>query len=216
MKIFSQSTACALIAVANAGARADVSTNANHHVYLRDTSLLGYFPDQATAQQPIAPFTSTNGQLSCVGVPRRSRDKNIVHCTYELYGGWDLPVPPPTSELESEEPACFMGHLPRRGEKGKMERIDCSSNEIIAFGNGYGPTGFTGFVSMMHVYVIPGLSGIPRVISDDKCWLVANGKLTPILENCHNAVENTEPDRHVVEDLSASNEIERFPDEYYY
>ena len=98
MKIFSQSTACALIAVANAGARADVSTNANHHVYLRDTSLLGYFPDQATAQQPIAPFISTNGQLSCVGVPRRSRDKNIVHCTYELYGGWDFLYHHPRSQ----------------------------------------------------------------------------------------------------------------------
>ena len=210
MKIFSQSTACALIAVANAGARADVSTNANHHVYLRDTSLLGYFPDQATAQQPIAPFISTNGQLSCVGVPRRSRDKNIVHCTYELYGGWDLPVPPSTkSEFEyltDGEPSCFMGHLPRRGEMGKMERIDCSSNEMTAFRLGDGPTGFTGFVSWVHTYTYQR----DMIVRDQKCWLVANGKLTPILGECRHAVYKNEPDRHVVEETAYGRT------EYYY
>ena len=190
MKIFSQSTACALIAVANA--------RTQHADPLPTTDGALFIP-------------INGGTSSCIG-----GGGSKPYCKYELYGGWDLPVPPPTSLLESEEPMCFMGHLPRRGETGKMERIDCFSNEMTAFRNGNGPTGFTGFVRWMHLYVVADLSGIPKVIPDDKCWLVANGKLTPILENCRNAVENTEPDRHVVEDLSASNEIERFPHEFYY
>ena len=191
MKIFSQSTACALIAVANA--------RTQHADPLPTTDGALFIP-------------INGGTSSCIG-----GGGSKPYCKYELYGGWDLPVPPPTSELESEEPMCFMGHLPRRGETGKIDtRIDCFSNEMTAFRNGNGPTGFTGFVRWMHLYVVADLSGIPKVIPDDKCWLVANGKLTPILENCRNAVENTEPDRHVVEDLSASNAIERFPHEFYY
>ena len=189
MKIFSQSTACALIAVANA------------------THLLEYFPLQATDN---APFFSTNGQISCVLYPSPSS------CKYELYGGWDLPVPPSTkSELEyltDGEPWCFMGHLPRRGEMGKMERIDCSSHEMTEFVSGDGPTGFTGFVSWEHSYMYQG----DMSMRDQKCWLVANGRLTPILGECRDAVYNTKPDRHVVEDLSDSNEIKGVPDKYYY
>ena len=189
MKIFSQSTACALIAVANARTQ---------------------HADSLPTTEEALVFPINGGTSSCIG-----GGGSLPYCKYELYGGWDLPVPLPTSELESEDPACFMGHLPRRGETGKMERIDCFSNEMTAFRNGNGPTGFTGFVRWMHVIVIADLYS-PRVISDDKCWLVASGKLTPILENCQNAVENTEPDRHVVEDLSGLIEIERFPHEFYY
>ena len=185
MKIFSQSTACALIAVANA--------RTQHADPLPTTDGALFIP-------------INGGTSSCIG-----GGGSKPYCKYELYGGWDLPVPPPTSLLESEEPMCFMGHLPRRGETGKMERIDCFSNEMAAFRDGYGLTVFTGFVSWRHSYTYQR----DMIMRDERCWLVANGKLTPILGHCRDAIL-AKPDRHVVEDLSDSNEIERFPHEFYY
>lgn len=55
--------------------------------------------------------------------------------------------------------------------------------------------------------------------SVEKCFLVIHGKMIRLQGQkgfCHKAVYNTDPDRHVVEDLSALNEIKAKPDEYYY
>ena len=194
MKIFSQSTACALVAVANASP----VIWADGHIPMAN-------PLPTTDEALFIPING--GTTSCIG-----GGGSLPYCKYELYGGWDLPVPPPNkSELESGEPACYMGHLPRRGEMGKMERIDCFSNEMAAFRDGYGLTVFTGFVSWRHSYTYQR----DMIMRDERCWLVANGKLTPILGHCRDAIL-AKPDRHVVEDLSDSNEIERFPHEFYY
>ena len=174
MKIFSQSTACALIAVANA--------RTQHADPLPTTDGALFIP-------------INGGTSSCIG-----GGGSKPYCKYELYGGWDLPVPPPTSELESDEPACFMGHLPRRGETGKIDtRIDCFSNEMTAFRNGNGPTGFTGFFAELRF-----VAGRPW----QSCHFVRNGSMIELKGNCFDAISNNDPNRHVVDVYTG--------DEYYY
>merc|ERR1719410_871672 len=115
MKIFSQSTACAFIAVANG---------------------LSFSPDADPAdvmeitrswlcnQNPESPWCRPAN-------PRPNVRKEI-----QLYGGWDLPVPRYQMSVRSSGWPCSMSHLPKRGEIGKMKLVDCWSNEIQRFKDG--------------------------------------------------------------------------------
>ena len=170
MKIFSQSTACAFIAVANG---------------------LSFSPDADPAdvmeitrswlcnQNPESPWCPPAN-------PRPNIRKEI-----QLYGGWDLPVPRYQMSVRSSGWPCSMSHLPKRGEIGKMKLVDCWSNEIQRFKDGNGPTVFTGFFS--HPY--PDYNDANR----EECYLVKDGKFIRLMNNCQSAVENNDVNRSVQE-----------------
>ena len=108
----------------------------------------------------------------------------------------------------------LLSNLPRRAETGDLKIIECSPKEMNAFRDGNGPSGFTGFLQITEKE--RHFNGLKSV---EKCFLVRNGKMIRLQGQkgfCHKAVYNTDPDRHVVEDLSALNEIKAKPDEYYY
>ena len=142
---------------------------------------------------PRAPTGGIGAPTSC-----EHFDMGSSYCKYQLYGGWDLPVPQPmgsdSEPVIQPEPGCFMGHLPRRGQTGELKRIDCWSNAIGTFVRGSGPTEFTGFLTTI-AETVDGL--------DQKCYLVRNGGLTPVLGSCFEAIQNNDPDRHVVEDIAS-------------
>ena len=175
MKIFSQATACALVAVVNGlsiapGTPRDVAAD-----LLRD------WHRQSIPQLWIMP-------------PNRAP----VYKEFQLYGGWDLPVPEPKADEFIRRPGapyiadqrnCYMSLLPRRGKTGEMKRVKCWSDELSAFRKGNGPTGFTGFFSSV---------GWPR----GDCYLVKDGKMIRLMENCELAIKNTNDNRFIQEDIS--------------
>ena len=173
MKMFSQSTACGLLAVANG-------------LSIRPVAI----PGPAVVGTLIEDYYLPN-------TPRPANPAPVYE-EIQLYGGWDLPVPQPRDDEFIRKPGipyiadqrtCFMGNLPERGQIGEMKRIQCWSDELSAFRKGNGPTGFTGFFASV---------GWPR----DHCYLVKDGKMTLLIENCHQAVKNLDAKRFIQEDLS--------------
>ena len=120
-----------------------------------------------------------------------------VYKEFQLYGGWDLPVPEPSADEFTHPPTrrradqrhCYMSLLPRRGQTGEMKRVKCRSDELSAFRNGNGPTGFTGFFANV---------GWP----DGYCYLVKDGKMIRLIESCGFALKNTDDNRFIQEDIS--------------
>ena len=189
MKIFSQSTACGLLAVVNGLSIRPVST-----------------PGPAVVGTLIKDDFLPN-------TPRPANPAPVYN-EFQLYGGWDLPVPQPREDefiripgmpYIADQRTCYMGHLPKRGEIGEMKKIQCWSDDLSAFRIGNGPRGFTGFYASV---------GWPR----DHCYLVKDGKLTPLMENCHQAVKNLDAKRFLQEDLSYGNWGQRpmGGDKYFY
>ena len=177
MKIIFKSAACAMVAVAQIGAP--------QWDYQERSPKFGYY------RPPRMPVRRLP-ELSC----HKRGHLGYVYCKYQLYGDWDLPVPQPreSASVIEPEPGCFMGRLPRRGQAGDMKRIDCWPNELNAFFLGNGPTGFTGFFTAVDE------NALGRV---QQCYLVENGNMIPVFGSCFEAIQNTDPDRHVVEDVDA-------------
>merc|ERR1719270_1614655 len=135
MKIFSQSAACALFAVANA--RTAYAPSAYDVPATSDCM-------PRAMSVPMPPVSS-----ECV---IRIDGENCDTWSVQLRGGWNrgwtLPVPEPTCIKPGDTTwgSCFMSHLPTRGKTDeKMQVINCSSTELTAFRNGHGPNGFLGF-----------------------------------------------------------------------
>merc|ERR1719410_2186974 len=181
--MFSQTTACALVAVNGLsiapGTPRDVADE------------LQELAELSRASQKLAETLSLRG-------PRPSWQEPPVYKDFQLYGGWDLPVPepsadefirPPGAPYIADERKCYMSLLPRRGQTGEMKRVKCWSDELSAFRNGNGPTGFTGFFSSV---------GWPR----GDCYLVKDGKMIRLMENCELAIKNTNDNRFIQEDIS--------------
>merc|ERR1719394_395521 len=182
MKIFSQSTACAFVAVANGLSFAR-----------------GADPDWETTRWWLC--QENPGSPWCL--PANPRP--IVRKEFQLYGGWDLPVPQfsdPNLSINRDPNyprasfgitrGCSMSHLPKRGETGRMKLVNCGSDEIQRFKDGNGPTGFTGFFSDKDY------SGYRR----EECYLVKDGKFIRLMNSCQSAVENNDSNRFIQEDLS--------------
>ena len=178
MKIFSQSTACALIAVANAGP-----------VIWADPIPTTYDCIPRAMAVRMAPVRS-----ECV-FPMDG--ENCDTWTVQINGGWNrgwtLPVPEPTC-IKPGNTSCYMSHLPTRGKTDeRMERINCSSTELTAFRNGYGPNDFLGFFQEEKW-------DTDRTVED--CYLIVNGKMIPVYGSCFEALANNENNRRVYEDVS--------------
>ena len=183
MKIFSQSTACAFVAVANG---------------------LSFSPDADPdlVWEATQGWEKMNERLLCAQIPAPiwcppANPAPLYH-EFQLYGGWDLPVLEPSANEFIRQPGqpyiadqreCYMAHLPSRGQIGEMKRVHCWSNEINAFRNGSGPTWFTGFFLS---------SGWPR----DHCSLLKDGKFIGLMNNCRLAMRNTDINRFIQEDVS--------------
>ena len=200
MKIFSQSTACALIAVANAGPAPSA-----------------YQPPAYDCLPMAIPSQMSPVRSECV---IRKDGENCETWTYELLGGWTrgwvLPVPEPTC-IKPGNTSCYMSLLPSRGKTDEhMTRINCSSTELTAFLNGHGPTAFLGFFST--VQYIQNLEWeMPTKV--EKCYLILKGRMIPVIGSCFEAVANNENNRSVIEDLSRVpnvSEFDRLPSTYNY
>ena len=188
MKIFSQATACALVAVVNGlsiapGTPRDVADEL-HRNWLRGLGWPSWQEPQILIAKPEILIAPTNPAP--------------LYKDFQLYGGWDLPVPEPSADefirspgapYIADERKCYMSLLPRRGQTGEMKRVKCWSDELSAFRNGNGPTGFTGFFSSV---------GWPR----GACYLVKDGKMIRLMENCELAIKNTNDNRFIQEDIS--------------
>jgi len=85
-----------------------------------------------------------------------------------------------------------MAALPKRGETGKMKRIHCVSDEMHSFLVGEGPTGFTGFYTY-----------------EEFCFLVKDGTLIQIIDDCWKALQNTDDNRFI-------QALHGFEDRYFY
>ena len=199
MKIFSQSTACAFVAVANG---------------------LSFGPgaDPELVWKATRAWEESNRRLACARNPAPTwcepANPAPLHKEFQLYGGWDLPVPEPRVDEFIRQPGqpyiadqreCYMSHLPSRGQTGEMKRVHCWSNEINAFKNGNGPTWFTGFFLS---------SGWPR----EHCSLVKDGKFITLMNGCRSAMRNTDTNRFIQEDKSGGGwgETQIPGDKYFY
>ena len=195
MKIFSQSTACALVAVANAGpAPPAYDVPATHDC----------IPQAIPAMMP--PVSS-----ECV---IRIDGENCDTWSVQLRGGWNrgwtLPVPEPTCIKPGDTTwgSCFMSHLPTRGKTDEtLQVIECSSTELTAFRNGHGPNGFLGFFLEVEW-------GTDKIVQN--CYLIVNGKMIPVYGSCSEALANNENDRRVYEDLSRVDKNPESPPSVYY
>ena len=189
MKIFSQSTACAFVAVANG---LSFSPDADPDLVWKATQEWEKMNEEMERQQ----------MLACARIPAPiwcpPANPAPLYQEFQLYGGWDLPVPEPSADEFIRQPGqpyiadqreCYMSHLPSRGQTGEMKRVHCWSNEINAFKNGNGPTWFTGFFLS---------SGWPR----EHCSLVKDGKFITLMNGCRSAMRNTDTNRFIQEDKS--------------
>ena len=188
MKIFSQSTACAFVAVANG---------------------LSFSPDADPdyVMKATRAWNESNRRMACARNPApiwcQPANPAPLHQEFQLYGGWDLPVPEPRVDEFIHQPGqpyiadqreCYMSHLPSRGQTGEMKRVNCRSDELSAFRNGNGPTGFTGFFANV---------GWPEGYSiNGYCYLVKDGKMIRLIESCGFALKNTDDNRFIQEDIS--------------
>ena len=192
MKIFSQSTACALVAVANAGPiipAYDVPAS----------------PDCIPEAMPvILPPVINECIISING-------ENCDTWSVQLRGGWNrgwtLPVPEPTC-LKPGNTSCYMSHLPTRGKTDEtLQVIDCSSTELTAFRNGHGQNGFLGFFQEVEWET-------DKIVQN--CYLIVHGKMIPVYGSCFEALANNDNDRRVYEDLSRVNKSPESPPSVYY
>ena len=193
MKIFSQSTACAFVAVANG---------------------LSFGPgaDPDIVMKATRAWEESNRRLACAQKPAPTwcepENPAPLHKEFQLYGGWDLSVPEPrVYDLSQDDPQkCFMAHLPSRGQTGEMKRVHCYSDEITAFHSGNGPTWFTGLA-----FATAG-SGYQQ----EFCSLVKDGKFIPLMNDCRSAITNTFSNRYLLEN-KAGYEGDPIPgDKYFY
>ena len=195
MKIFSQSAACALFAVANA-----------RTAYAPSAYDVPATPDcmPRAMSVPMPPVSS-----ECI---IRSKDGENCHMrTFQLRGGWNrgwtLPVPEPTC-LKPGNTSCYMSHLPTRGKTDEtLQVINCSSTELTAFRNGHGQNGFLGFFQQVEWET-------DRMV--EKCYLIVHGKMIPVYGSCFEALANNDNDRRVYEDLSRVNKSPESPPSVYY
>ena len=200
MKIFSQSTACAFVAVANG---LSFSPDADPDLVMKATRAWEESNRRRRIEQKEA----------CARNPAPTwcepENPAPLHQEFQLYGGWDLPVPEPRAyDLSQEEPQkCFMAHLPRRGQTGEIKRVNCFSNEVIAFQSGNGPTWFTGLA----------FANWPGSGYSEFCFLVKDGKFIPLLNDCRSAITNTNSNRYLLENKAGSLEEDPIPgDKYFY
>ena len=195
MKIFSQSTACAFVAVANG---------------------LSFGPgaDPDLVMKATRAWEESNRRLACAQKPAPTwcepENPAPLQQEFHLWGGWDLPVPRPRADdfqyQNQDEWQCFMANLPSRGQTGEMKRVHCSSDEVIAFQSGNGPTWFTGLA-----FSTAG-SGNPR----EFCSLVKDGQFIPLMNDCRSAITNTFSNRYLLEN-KAGYEGDPIPgDKYFY
>merc|ERR1712168_63652 len=180
MKIFSQSTACAFVAVAN-GLSFRPGADPDRVWEITQSWLCNQNPESI-----LCPPAN----------PRPNWPDNFVRKEIQLYGGWDLPVPglnssPNSVSLSRPTRGCSMSHLPKRGETGSMKAVDCSAKEIQQFKEGNGPTGFTGFFSDEDYFGY----------RPEECYLVKDGKFIRLTQNCQSAVENNDVNRSVFEEI---------------
>ena len=197
MKIFSQSTAFAFVAVANG---------------------LSFSPDA----DPDDVMRATRAWKCAMQYPAPTwcepANPAPLHQEFQLYGGWDLPVPQPSVDEFIHQPGqpyiadqreCYMSHLPSRGQTGKMSNwkmVNCFSDEVTAFQSGNGPTWFTGLA-----FATAG-SGYSR----EFCSLVKDGKFIPLMNDCRSAITNTFSNRYLLEN-KAGYEGDPIPgDKYFY
>ena len=166
MKLFSQSTACAFVAVAN-----------------------GQFADPDLVMKATRAWEESNKWMACAQNPAPTwcepANPAPLQKEIQLYGGWDLPVPRPRADdfdsieifeyqSKDEPKQCFMAHLPSRGQTGELKRVHCFSDEVIAFQSGNGPTWFTGLA----------FANWPGSGYSEFCFLVKDGKFIPLLNDC--------------------------------
>ena len=120
MKIFSQLTACAFVAVAN-GRKSRVKS--------------------------IREWEKMNEEMERLDRHIHSRQEFQLYGAWDLpvpEPSADEFIRQPGEPYNPDQRECYMSHLPSRGQTGEMKEVQCWSNEINAFRNGNGPTWFTG------------------------------------------------------------------------